>query len=38
VITGLSITSFFLALLVLPVTFFTGIIGLGLTTFFKSED
>jgi hypothetical protein len=33
VLTGLSVTSFLLAVLVIPVTFFAGIIGAGLTTF-----
>ena len=33
IVTGLSVTSFLLAVLVMPVTFFAGIIGAGLTTF-----
>ena len=38
VVTSLSVTAFLLAVLVLPVTFFAGIIGMGLTTFFNHED
>jgi len=38
VVSALSVTSFFVALFVLPVTFFAGVIGLGLTTFFKRKE